>query len=101
MTIYEKLEMLFWYLEAGIVGDRYESIDNLQHKIYKIMDKLDLEIYISDLEDITNVYDDFRDYNLLGELKELNGDVVGYLDVYYLLDRNYGLYITEINVEVE
>lgn len=101
MTIYEKLELLFWYLEAGLVGDRYESIDNLQNKIHRIMDKLDLELYISDLEDITNDDYNYSDYNLLCEIRELNGDVVGYLDVYYLKDRNNGLYITEINVEVE
>lgn len=101
MTIYEKLEMLFWHLEAGIVGDRYESIDNLQNKIHKLMDIIDLGLYSSDLEEITNVYDEYSDYNLLGELRELNGDVIGYLDIYYLIDRNNGLYITEINVEVE
>ena len=93
--------MLFWHLETGIVGDRYESIDNLQHKILKLMDIIDLGLYVSDLEEITNVYDDYSDYNLLGEIRELNGDVIGYLDVYYLIDRNNGLYITEINVEVE
>jgi hypothetical protein len=72
----------------------YSRFDNIQDLQSHFKSFLGVEIYL----ELSS--DDYGDYKLIANLT-LNNDRDLYLDLYYILDRQNQLYITEFNLDGE
>lgn len=89
-----RLKKLEETLNDYLINNRYNDEEELRKDIepYFNEKKLTLE----KLDDSTNADEEMYDYELLGEVKEENGDVLGYLNLYYVKTRAKQILIVEL-----
>ena len=88
------------HLSNDLMFERFDELNILKEKINILLYEAYHElIEIKELTEVTRTDDTEQDYQLMAEVFDKNGEVIGYLDIFFLKLRNGGLMVTDVNFD--
>ena len=88
------------HLSNDLMFERFDELNILKEKINVLLYEAYHElIEIKELTEVTRTDDTEQDYQLMAEVFDKNGEVIGYLDIFFLKLRNGGLMVTDVNFD--
>ena len=88
------------HLSNDLMFERFDELNILKEKINVLLYEAYHElIEIKELTEVTRTDDTEQDYQLMAEVFDKNGEVFGYLDIFFLKLRNGGLMVTDVNFD--